>query len=50
MIEDYVYYRSPGGSVMGLYRMVAAREEEAHDKLAVLDEVDVDSERAVETS
>ena len=34
---------------MGLYRVVAAGQEEAHHKLAVLDEVDVDGERAVET-
>ena len=40
---------SPGSPVMRLYWMVAAREKEAHDKLAVLDEVDVDGERAVET-
>ena len=50
LIGVYLYYRSPGGPVMGLYRMVAAREKEAHDKLAVLDEVDVDGERTVETS
>ena len=35
---------------MGLYRVVAAGQEEAHHKLAVLDEVNVDGEGAVETS
>ena len=47
LIGVYLYYRSPGGPVMRLYRMVAAREKEAHDKLAVLDKVNVDGERAV---
>ena len=42
---------APGGprSVMGPYRMVPAGQEETHHKLAVLDEVDVDGEGAVET-
>ena len=42
----------PGGPrpVMGPYRVMSAGQEETHHKLAVLDEVDVDGEGAVETS